>query len=75
MDNAAYIVPISMRPLPTNMRQDSTHQRRQLKPMDDTRNQDLVEIWLEILAPSPDGHHTLYLSRLAPAFTDDYAAR
>jgi hypothetical protein len=76
MANAAYTTPISTRPLPMNMRQHSTPQGRQFKPMDVPRNQDLVEIWLEMVATPPpqDGHHTLYLSHLAPAFTDDYAA-
>jgi hypothetical protein len=32
----------------------------------------LVELWFEMVA-APDGHHTLYLLHLAPAFTVDYA--
>jgi hypothetical protein len=71
---ALYIFRIWPRPLPTILRRDSTPQGRQFKPMDVTGSRDLVEIWLEILAPPPDGHHTLYLSHLVPAFTDDYAA-
>jgi hypothetical protein len=42
--NAAYIAPISPLPLPTNMRQHSTPQGRQFKPMDIPRNQDLVQL-------------------------------
>jgi hypothetical protein len=42
--NAAYIAPISPRPLPMNMHQHSTTQGRQFKPMDVPRNDDLVEL-------------------------------
>jgi hypothetical protein len=74
MDNAAYMVPISTRPLPTSMlRQHSTPQGHQFKPMDITCSRDMVELWVEIPPPPSDGHHTLYLSLLAPTFTDDYA--
>jgi hypothetical protein len=38
MGNAAYIAPISLRPLPMNMRQHSTPKGRQFKPMDVSRN-------------------------------------
>jgi hypothetical protein len=38
MGNAAYIAPISPRPLPTNMRQHGTTQGRQCEPMDVSRN-------------------------------------
>jgi hypothetical protein len=72
-----YISCIWPRPLPSSMRRDSTPHGRQFKPMYGPRNQDLVEIWVDMVAdpsPSPDGHHTLYVSHLAPAFTDDYAA-
>jgi hypothetical protein len=71
-----YIARIWPRPLPTIMRRDSPPQERQCKPMEVTRNHDLVEIWLEMIAAPPpqDGHHTLYPSHLAPAHTDDYAA-
>jgi hypothetical protein len=51
--NAAYTSLLSPRPLPTIMRRDSAPQKRQFKPMDVTRNQDLVEIWIEMLAPPP----------------------
>jgi hypothetical protein len=53
MANAAYTTPISTRPLPTNMRQHSTLQRRQFKPMDVPRNQDLVELCPEKFAAFP----------------------
>jgi hypothetical protein len=78
LSNAAYTSLLSPRRLPTIMRWDSTPQERQFKHMDVTRNPDLVELWIEMVAalppPSPDGHDTLYLSHLAPAFTDEYAA-
>jgi hypothetical protein len=48
--NAAYIVPISPRPLPTHMRQHGTPQGRQLKSMDILRNQDLLELEADMLA-------------------------
>jgi hypothetical protein len=73
-----YISRIWPRPLPTIMRRDSTPQGRQFKPMDVTCSRDLVEIWVEMLAPPPfppEGHHTLQLPPLTPAFTFDYAAR
>jgi hypothetical protein len=66
MANAAYLAPISTRPLPTNMRQHSTPQGRQFKPMDVSRNQDLVELWADMLtaAPPPPRWPTLPTSRL-----------
>jgi hypothetical protein len=48
-----------------NMRQHSTPQERQFKPMDVTRNQNLVEIWIEMLAP-PQMAITPYISRIWP---------
>jgi hypothetical protein len=57
--SAAYISLLSPRPLPSIMRRDSTPLERQFKPIDVTRNRDLVEIWLEMVAPPPDGHHTI----------------
>jgi hypothetical protein len=70
-----YISRIWSRPLPTNMRRDSTPQERQLGPMDVTCSRDLVEIWLEMVAAPPPqgGHHTLYLPPFTPASTDEYA--
>lgn len=84
MANAAYIAPISTRPLPTNMRRHSTPhgryckygqrslylprplpmnmrphstpQGRHQEPMDVACNQDLVEIWLEMVAAPPPPH-------------------
>jgi hypothetical protein len=62
-----YIFRIWPRPLPTIMRRDSTPQERQTKPMDVTRNQDLVEIWIEMLAPpSPQMDITPYIFRIWP---------
>jgi hypothetical protein len=48
-----YISRIWPRPLPSIMRLYSTPLERQFKPMDVTRNQDLVEIWIEMLAAPP----------------------
>jgi hypothetical protein len=48
-----YIARIWPRPLPSIMRRDSPPQERQFKPMDVTRNQDLVEIWVELVAAPP----------------------
>jgi hypothetical protein len=61
-----YIFRIWSRPLPTIMRQDSTAQERQFKPMDVTRNQDLVELWIEMVAapPAPQMAITLYIFRI-----------
>jgi hypothetical protein len=53
MANAAYTTPISTRPLPTNVRQHSTPQERQFKPMDVSFSHDLVELWPEKLTASP----------------------
>jgi transposase len=50
---AAYIAPISPRPLPTNMRYHSTPQGRQLKSMDIPRNQDLLVLEADMLADTP----------------------
>jgi hypothetical protein len=76
MANTTYTCLLARWPLPTIMCRDSSPQERQFTPMDVTCNQDLMELWVEMLVPppTPDGHHTLYLSHLAPAFTDDYAA-
>jgi hypothetical protein len=63
MGDAAYIAPISPRPL--LMRRDGTPQERQFKPMVVTRNQNLVEIWIEMLAP-PKMAITPYISRIWP---------
>jgi hypothetical protein len=71
-DNAAYIAPISPRPLPTNMRQHSTPQGRQFEPMDVTRNQDLVELRVDIAAPLPPLQTYLYRPRFTAACTDEY---
>jgi hypothetical protein len=65
MANAAYTSLLSRRPLPTIMRQDSTPQGRQFKPMDVARNQDLVEIWIEMLAP-PQLANAAYTSLRSP---------
>jgi hypothetical protein len=56
-----YIDLVSPRPVPTNMRQHSTPQGRQFKPMDVPRNEDLVELWADRLAvlPSPPKWTTL----------------
>jgi hypothetical protein len=62
-----YIFGIWPRPLPTIMRPDSTPRERQFKPMDVTRNQDLVEIWIEMLAPPPPQMViTPYIPRIWP---------
>jgi hypothetical protein len=76
MATTPYTSLLSPLPLPANMRQHTTPQGRQFKPMGVTFSRDLVELWIEMIAapPPPDGHHTLYLSHLTPAFTDDYAA-
>jgi hypothetical protein len=50
---APYISTIQPRPLPTNMRNHSALQGRQFKPIDVTRNQDLVELWVDMLAVPP----------------------
>jgi hypothetical protein len=60
-----YISRILPRPLPTIMRRYSTPQERQFKPMDVTCSPDLVEIWLEMLAP-PQMANTAYSSLLSP---------
>jgi hypothetical protein len=43
--------------------------------MDVTRNHDLVELWIEMLATPPPsaGHRCLHLPPFTPAFTDEYA--
>jgi hypothetical protein len=53
MGNAAYIAPISPRPLPTDMRWHGTPQGRQLKSMDIPRNHDLLELEADMLAATP----------------------
>jgi hypothetical protein len=53
MANTTYTCLLARWPLPTIMRQDSTPQERQFKPMDVACNQDLVKIWNEMLAPPP----------------------
>jgi hypothetical protein len=63
-----YISRIWPRPLPTIMRRVSTPQERQFRPMDVAWNQDLVEIWIDMLAapPSPQMAITPYISRIWP---------
>jgi hypothetical protein len=61
-----YIFRIWPRPLPTIVRRDSTPHERQFKPMDVTRNQDLVELWIEMLALPPQIAITPYISRIWP---------
>jgi hypothetical protein len=51
--NAAYTSLLSPQPLPTIMRRDSTPQGRQCKPVDVPRNQDLVELWVDMVADPP----------------------
>jgi hypothetical protein len=63
--NAAYTAPISPRPLPMNMRQHSTPQGHQFKPMYVLRNQDLVEIWIDMLAAPPPPRWPSHLISLA----------
>jgi hypothetical protein len=45
-----YITLLWQQPVLTNIRQHRAPQGRQLKPMDVTRNQDLVELWGDMLA-------------------------
>jgi hypothetical protein len=62
-----YICLLSPRPLPTNMRQDTTPQGRQFRPMDVTCSRDLVEIWVEMLASLPPQMATTpYISPIWP---------
>jgi hypothetical protein len=46
----------------TNMRQPSTLQRRQFKPMNIPRSQELVVLWVDILAPPPTRTAQNYIS-------------
>jgi hypothetical protein len=73
MANSASMFPIPPRPVPANMRQYTTPQGCQYKPMEVTCSRNLVELWVEMLAPPSDGHHTLYLSHFTPASTAGYA--
>jgi hypothetical protein len=63
---AAYISLLSPRPLPTIRRRDSTPHGRQFKPVYGPRNRDLVEIWLEMVAPPPQMAITPYISCIWP---------
>jgi hypothetical protein len=46
----------------TNMRQHSTFQLRQFKPMNFPRSQELVVLWVDILAPPPTRTAQNYIS-------------
>jgi hypothetical protein len=48
-----YISPIRLRPLPRNMRQHSTPQCRQFKPMDVLRSHNLAKLWADIALLPP----------------------
>jgi hypothetical protein len=57
------------------MRQNSTPQRRQFKPMEVLRNQDLMELWtgmLAVLPLPPDGQRCLHHPHFTAASTDEY---
>jgi hypothetical protein len=57
---------LSPQPLPSNMRRDSTPQGRQVKPMYGPRNRDLVELWVDVVAPPPQVTSAAYISLLSP---------
>jgi hypothetical protein len=65
LSDAAYTSLLSPQPSPTIMRRDSTPQERQFKPMDVTRNHDLVELWLEMVAASPPSRWPSHLISIA----------
>jgi hypothetical protein len=60
-----YISRIWPRSVPTSRRRDSTPHGRQFKPMDVLRNRDLMEIWLEMVAPPPPPRWPSHLISLA----------
>jgi hypothetical protein len=69
-----YIFGIWPRPLPTIMRRDSTPQGRQFKPVYVPRNQDLVELWVDMVADPPPGDQCcLHLPPFTAASTTKYA--
>jgi hypothetical protein len=59
-----------------NVRQHSTPRGRQFKPKNVTRNEDLVELWADLLAasaPTPPLQTCLYRPPFTAASTDEYA--
>jgi hypothetical protein len=68
MANTTYTCLLARWPLPTIMRRVMSPQGCQFKPMDVACSQDLVEIWIEMLAPqmASAAYTSLLLPRALP---------